>query len=83
MTRPPHKWTSRDIAQHTARAEADDLSALWASTERPLLTRRDKLLIAACAIGVACLIARAVFAMPIPPAPYTGPGFEAACWGGC
>lgn len=77
------KWTSREIAQHTARAEADDLSALWAAPERPMLTTRDKLLIAACIVAVACLIAHAVFAMEIPPAPYVGPGFEAACWGGC
>ena len=83
MTRNHDKWTSADIAEHTARAEAEDLASLWTTPERPLLTLRDKLIIAACAIGAACLVAHAVFAMPIPPAPYTGPGYEADCRGGC
>lgn len=80
---PHHKWISADIARHTARAEADDLESLWVPRERPILTRRDKLIIAACVAAALCVIAKAVFAMPIQPAPYTGPGFEVACQKGC
>ena len=82
MTRPHDKWTSREIAQHTARAEAEDLSALWATPERPILTRCDRIIIAVCVIAVLCLIARAVFGMEIPEPPYTGPGYE-NCKGSC
>lgn len=85
---PPHKWTSADIARHTADAMRDDVaefSGLPRKHPRPQDEAPSPGLIA-WVLGMAALVALvliAVFAMPATPAPHTGPGFEAACRGGC
>ena len=93
---PPHKWTSVDIARHTADAMRDDANefsglprkhrpAYYADLRNGGLipTERPRWRVWAWIAGAA--VAGALIGgmtLPATPAPYTGPGYEAACRGG-
>lgn len=102
------KWTSADIARHTAdamREDAAEFSGLPRKRSRDFFDQKHEAgrttpphYADECAgfdwprprrvalwFAAALIISAAIGAMTMPamPAPYTGPGFESACWGGC
>ncbi|WP_375553354.1 hypothetical protein [Roseovarius mucosus] len=105
---PHDKWTSADIARHTADAMREDVaefSGLPRKRSRDFFDQkydagrttpthyaderagfdsprpRRVALWFALALIIGALIGGMTLAAT--PAPYTGPGYEAACWGGC
>lgn len=107
---PHDKWTSTDIARHTADAMREDVaefSGLPRKHSRDYFDRKYEAgrttpahyadlrngglmplqrprwrvwaFLAAAAVAGALI---GGMTLPATPAPYTGPGFEAACWGG-
>lgn len=87
---PHDKWTSADIARHTARAEADDVREFSGMARKHSRAHYDQddapspgltvwvLVLAAIVIGAAI----GAMTLPAMPAPATGPGFE-TCEGRC
>ena len=90
MTRPHHKWRGLEIAEETRRRVDDDLGHyanlragdMYQGDDPPRRSPGKALWCFAAGFTLAALIAAVAFG-DTPPAPYTGPGWEAVCKGGC